>query len=79
MTTIDISAAVQSQEFAAVEGFLRNRLLIQGQAIENLKADLAAKEEELMTVRQEAARQVDEMRERLGEIEQRIAPEDGNE
>lgn len=47
MQTIEISQKVQASEWAAIEGFLRERLLIQAQLIDQLKVIIAAKDEQL--------------------------------
>jgi peptidoglycan hydrolase CwlO-like protein len=73
MTTITISADVQASELGAIEAFLRDRNLLQAQAIKNLQADLAAKNEELQAVKAEAEQQIQYMKDQLLEIERRMS------
>jgi capsule polysaccharide export protein KpsE/RkpR len=72
MTTITISADVQASELGAIEAFLRDRNLIQAQAIKNLQAELAAKDAELQTVKAETEQQIQYMKDQLIEIERRM-------
>jgi hypothetical protein len=72
MTTITISADVQASELGAIEAFLRDRNLIQAQAIKNLQAELAAKDAELQIVKAETEQQIQYMKDQLIEIERRM-------
>ena len=73
MQTIQISPDVQAQELGAIEAFLRTRLLVQAQAIEGLKAQVAARDEEMVAIMAKAAEEIEAMRAQLCEIESRMA------
>jgi len=55
MEEISISAQVHVAQAQALEAWLRGRILIQGQAIADLQADIAAKDELLKTIQEETA------------------------
>lgn len=55
MEEISISAQVHVAEAQALEGWLRDRILIQGQAIADLQAEIATKDEILKSVQEETA------------------------
>ncbi|UDF29398.1 UNVERIFIED_ORG: hypothetical protein LHK14_18070 [Roseateles sp. XES5] len=63
-----ITPEVQAQEAAALEGYFRNRGLLQAQCIEHLKADLLAKTAELEDVKKEAAEQLAALQAQLNAI-----------
>lgn len=70
MQTFEISADVQAQERDAIEGFLRTRLLLQGQTVENLTRALTAKDAEVKAFRDEAEQRISALREQISSLRQ---------